>query len=385
VRVTDAAALDAGAPSGRARAPLDDADDAPLWLAPDTQQHVRSHPSRPSPHDPACDRPTRNAPFPPTKKKQTQNAKRTHTQLPVVTRAYVTLAALTTALCALELVRPFQLYFDPRYILVEGQLWRLATNFFYFGSLGASGRVHERAAGRAPQQPPPRARRGTSRSPAPHAPPPRARKTRKTTGLDFVFHMFFLVKYCKSLEEDAFRNRPADFLWMLLFGAALLTALAPLAGVRFLGSSLTFMMVYLWGRRHPHVQLSFLGVFNFTAPYLPWVLLAFSVMLGSSPAVDLLGVAAGHVYYFLEDVYPRMSGGRRPLRTPGVLTALFPAAGAAPLAGVAAAAARAVAEGGPAGDRRRAAEEEEEEGGGGGAAARRAAAAAAAAARALDD
>jgi hypothetical protein len=48
----------------------------------------------------------------------------------------VTLAFLTTALCALELVRPFQLYFDPRYILVEGQLWRLATNFFFFGNLG---------------------------------------------------------------------------------------------------------------------------------------------------------------------------------------------------------------------------------------------------------
>ncbi len=159
--------------------------------------------------------------------------------------------------------------------------------------------------------------------------------------------MFFLVKYCKSLEEDAFRNRPADFLWMLLFGAALLTALAPIARVHFLGSSLTFMMVYMWGRRHPYVQLSFLGVFNFTAPYLPWVLLAFSVMLGSSPVVDLLGVAAGHVYYFLEDVYPRMSGGRRPLRTPGLLKALFPPAEGPALADEAAArVARAAAVGG---------------------------------------
>ncbi len=31
------------------------------------------------------------------------------------------------------------------------------------------------------------------------------------------------------------------------------------------------------------MHLNFLGLFNFTAPYLPWVLLAFSVMLGSSP------------------------------------------------------------------------------------------------------
>lgn len=39
-------------------------------------------------------------------------------------------------------------------------------------------------------------------------------------GLDFVFHMFFLIKYSKSLEEGSFRGRSADFLWMLLVGQA---------------------------------------------------------------------------------------------------------------------------------------------------------------------
>jgi hypothetical protein len=73
----------------------------------------------------------------------------------------------------------------------------------------------------------------------------------------------------------------------------MLTSLAPFVNIQFLGSSLTFMMVYVWGRRHQYVQLNFLGLFNFTAPYLPWVLLAFSVMLGSSPVVDLMGMAAG--------------------------------------------------------------------------------------------
>ena len=36
------------------------------------------------------------------------------------------------------------------------------------------------------------------------------------------------------------------------------------------------------------------------------MLLGFSTMLGSSPLVDALGLGAGHAYYFLEDVYPRM-------------------------------------------------------------------------------
>lgn len=51
--------------------------------------------------------------------------------------------------------------------------------------------------------------------------------------------------------------------------------------------------VYVWGRRHPYVSLSFLGVFTFSAPYLPWVLLGFSVILRSSPVVDLCGMVAG--------------------------------------------------------------------------------------------
>ena len=76
-------------------------------------------------------------------------------------------------------------------------------------------------------------------------------------------------------------------------GGILLTSIAPFVNIQFLGSSLTFMMVYVWGRRHQYVNLSFLGIFNFTAPYLPWVLLPFSLMLGSSPVVDLLGMAAG--------------------------------------------------------------------------------------------
>lgn len=49
-------------------------------------------------------------------------------------------------------------------------------------------------------------------------------------------------------------------------------------------------------------------------------------MLGSSPLMDLLGMVAGHAYYFLEDVYPRMTN-RRLLRTPAIVRALFPAEG----------------------------------------------------------
>jgi len=66
------------------------------------------------------------------------------------------------------------------------------------------------------------------------------------------------------------------------------------------------------------VRMSFLGLFTFTAPYLPWVILGFGVLLGQSPIYDLLGVVVGHLYYFLEDVYPEVSG-RKLLKTPAFM------------------------------------------------------------------
>ena len=50
--------------------------------------------------------------------------------------------------------------------------------------------------------------------------------------------------------------------------------------------------------------MSFLGFFTFNAPYLPWVMLGFSVLLGNGVTMDLIGIVVGHTYYFLEFVYP---------------------------------------------------------------------------------
>ena len=197
-------------------------------------------------------------------------------QIPLLTRSYLTAAILTTGACALELVSPLALYFDAQLVLFDLQLWRVVTNFFFFGGFG----------------------------------------------LDFFFHMFFLVRYCRLLEEGIFRERTADFLVMLLFGAAFLCCVAPFINVPpFLGSSLAFMMVYLWARLNPYVRMSFLGLFTFRAPFLPWVLLGFSLMLGNSPSIDLMGILVGHVYYFLEYVYPDTPAGRgrKLLHTPTLL------------------------------------------------------------------
>ena len=70
-----------------------------------------------------------------------------------------------------------------------------------------------------------------------------------------------------------------------------MTLVASYINVHFLGSALTFMMVYVWGRRNEEVKMSFLGVFSFNAPYLPWVMLTFSVLIGNAITMDLIGIA----------------------------------------------------------------------------------------------
>ncbi|KAK6917306.1 Derlin [Dillenia turbinata] len=189
-------------------------------------------------------------------------------QMPIITRSYLTAAVVTTIGCSLDIISPYHLYLNPKLVVKQYQFWRLITNFLYFRRM-----------------------------------------------------------------ENSFRGRTADFFYMLFFGASVLTAIVLIGGmipyvsesfakIIFLSNSLTFMMVYVWSKQNPFIHMSFLGLFTFTAAYLPWVLLGFSVLVGASAWVDLLGMIAGHAYYFLEDVYPQMTG-RRPLRTPAFIKALF--------------------------------------------------------------
>lgn len=226
--------------------------------------------------------------------------------LPVITRGYVSLCVITTAACALEvgesracragsivvgwgmversvplrsgltashsccrhgspppascccaslrcpqIITPFNIYFNAKLIWQQHEYWRLFTNFFYFGSVGACACLP--CSGCIPDGLPAgllgcqllllRHVRVLFRPSYASIHFTQHATLTQHAGLDFFFHMFFLVKYSKSLEEGSFRSRAADFLWMLLFGAGVLVAAAPWVNIQFLGSSLTFMMV----------------------------------------------------------------------------------------------------------------------------------------------
>ncbi len=82
--------------------------------------------------------------------------------------------------------------------------------------------------------------------------------------LDFIFHVFFLVRYCRLLEEGEFRRSTADFIFFVIFGAVFMLAVAPLIPLMFLGSSLVFMMV----RWFIHQNHPFLSLWHYIIPFL---------------------------------------------------------------------------------------------------------------------
>ena len=112
----------------------------------------------------------------------------------------------------MQIITPFHIYFNTYFIFQKLELWRLLTNFLYFGSLSEALSLCTNA--------PWRPMEGILAC--------TCRLTPSFADLDFVFHMFFLVKYCKTLEEGSFRGRSDEFLWMLLFGKrSLFPSLSP--------------------------------------------------------------------------------------------------------------------------------------------------------------
>ncbi|KAL7214519.1 hypothetical protein ACSBR1_026851 [Camellia fascicularis] len=67
--------------------------------------------------------------------------------------------------------------------------------------------------------------------------------------------------------------------------------------------------VYVWSREFPNERLNVHGLFQLKGFYLPWYMLGIDLILGNKLKPDLLGMAAGHLYYFLTVLYP-LSGGR---------------------------------------------------------------------------
>ncbi|XP_042461908.1 derlin-1.1-like [Zingiber officinale] len=191
--------------------------------------------------------------------------------LPPLSKSYGTLCFLTTAAVKLGLLGYASIALEYHPVFTKLQIWRLLTNFFFLGPFS----------------------------------------------FHFGIRLIMIARYGVQLERGPFDRRAADFLWMMLFGAFILLVLSaiPFFRFRFLGTSMVFMLVYVWSREFRTAQINIYGLVSLRAFYLPWALLMLDVIFGDPLMPDLLGIFAGHVYYFLAVLHP-LATGRNLLKTP---------------------------------------------------------------------
>ncbi|KAK0595212.1 hypothetical protein LWI29_004523 [Acer saccharum] len=191
--------------------------------------------------------------------------------LPPVSKFYGVTCLMTTTAYYLQLYHPQYIALFYGDVIKRFQVWRLVTNFFFLGEFS----------------------------------------------FPFAIRLIMIAKYGVSLERGPFDKRTADFVWMLIFGAfsLLVLAMVPLLWTPFMGSSLVFMILYVWGREYPNARINIYGVVSLKGFYLPWATLALDLIFGNPLKPGILGIVAGHLYYFLTVLHP-LAGGQYIFRTP---------------------------------------------------------------------
>ncbi|KAK9913986.1 hypothetical protein M0R45_037785 [Rubus argutus] len=191
--------------------------------------------------------------------------------LPPVSKTYGVACLMTTTAYYLGLISPGSIYLNYGLVFKHFQVWRVFTNFFFLGPFS----------------------------------------------FPFAMELFIIEKYGVSLERGPFDKRTADYVWMLIFGAMslLMMSFVPYLLSPFMGSSVVFMIVYVWSREFPNARISIYGLVSLKGFYLPYAMLAFNLLLGNPLKPDILGMVAGHLYYFLTVLHP-LAGGKFMLKTP---------------------------------------------------------------------
>jgi len=179
--------------------------------------------------------------------------------LPVITKTYFISVVATTLLCFFGVISPMLLYFDFNLVIFKFQIWRILTCFMFFGKFS----------------------------------------------MNWVFWMFMLVRYFSYLENDYYQGvrGTADFTYLVSFGMLCMLLISYFWQLPFLGAPLVNMCLYIWSRKQPHRQVNFWG-FGFQAWHLPFVLLVFGILMGSSPVLGIVGILVGHLFHYLKDIVP---------------------------------------------------------------------------------
>lgn len=144
------------------------------------------------------------------------------------------------------------------------------------------------------------------------------------TGFHFLINLYFLYNYSLKLETGLFVGRTADYLFMMLFNWICCVIVGLLGEFSVLMDPMVMSVLYLWCMVNKETIVTFWFGTQFKAMYLPWVLLAFNVIVAGGGMMEFVGILVGHLYFFLTFKYPQDFGGATLLNTPQILYDYLP-------------------------------------------------------------
>lgn len=188
---------------------------------------------------------------------------------PPITRTYLIVSIVTNILCFLNFIKPMDLILNFECIFYHYNIWRLFSHIFFFGQVG----------------------------------------------IKAIFFILFFSRYSKALESSSFQGNSLVYFYFLFTGNSMMILLklfVPEAS--YLGPGITFMVIYIWGKKNAQQQINLINLFYIRGSSLPLVLMLASwFMKQKTLKLDIMGIIAGHIYYFLEEIYPRINGGQKVL------------------------------------------------------------------------
>ena len=207
-------------------------------------------------------------------------------RIPPITRYYLTCVFITATIATY--IKPLQMviyyiFLDYQLVFNYYQIWRLFTNILFVGGFSSS----------------------------------------------FLFFLIMIYLRFKEVEQNAIVLRVYAKFIMMLFYLLLFLNIINICSYKIfdikpgftLAQQLLLAFIYIDSKREPQktINLYFLPIKNALYPY---ALIVFNIVSGQGIYDNIVGIIAGNIYYFLEDVLP-VQKNIKILKTPKFLVDLL--------------------------------------------------------------
>jgi membrane associated rhomboid family serine protease len=173
--------------------------------------------------------------------------------MPVITRYLFVSIFASTSLVQFNLLNPQMLILESHAIIHDYQLWRILSSFLFAGKFSMA----------------------------------------------FVMTLYFIYSFGAKLEK---RINSSEFLWLLIFEMSLISIVSLLVIPMYMPlPALMFSLIYVFTKYEPESLFSLWGV-TLKGNQFAFALVAFNLLMGQDVIPDLVGLACGHVYFFLKEV-----------------------------------------------------------------------------------